>query len=102
MIGDKCHPPLTGVLWLNASEIVACGDRSVVVSSTYSIHGHWKYGGAQPLLTSKWRGSSPPYFSTPEVIKMFLLSNIIDQVYISRMTHRANTGSTLPQGSELY
>ena len=54
MIG---HPPLTGVLWLNASEIVACGDRSVVVSSTHSIDGHWKYGGG-----GGGGGSAPPHF----------------------------------------
>ena len=36
------HPPLTG---LNAS---ACGEKSVVVSSTYNMHGHWKYGGLSP------------------------------------------------------
>ena len=56
-MAENCHPPLTGVLWLNVSEIVACGEKSVIVSSTYSIHGHWKYGGggggggAQPFLT---------------------------------------------------
>ena len=52
---------MTGVLLLNLSEIVACGEKSVIVSSTYSIHGHLKWGGgggAQPLLTLKWTGSS--------------------------------------------
>ena len=71
MIG---HPPLTGVLWLNASEIVDCGEKSVVVSSTHSIDGHWKYGGAQPLLTLKWRGSSPlaPPISPPLIMIIIL------------------------------
>ena len=64
-LADNCHPAPTGVLWLNASEIVA----KSLVSSTYSIHGYLKYGGGggfQPLLNLKWGcSSSPSHFSAP-------------------------------------